>query len=137
MLYFYHRYFRIQHNCYSKNYLLLLVYYNFLLLHSQKAFLIYLSIISQIAFSVSSLNTFLISLSILSLMALFSFSSLKRFLMSLIMVSIVSFFSFSSLKRFLTSLCFLLQAVDFPSLYVVKKVNNYLENKSLLHPGFL
>ena len=38
VFYFHHRYFRVQYNCYSKYYLLLLVYNNFLLLHSPKDF---------------------------------------------------------------------------------------------------
>ena len=64
MFCFCHRYFRIQHNCSSKNYLLLLIDNNFVFLYDQKGFLI--------------------SVSILSLIALISFSSLKRFLISLI-----------------------------------------------------
>ena len=38
VFYFYHLYFHIQYNCYSKNYLLLLVCNNFVLLHAQKDF---------------------------------------------------------------------------------------------------
>ena len=38
VFYSYHRYFRIQNNCYSKNYLLLLIYNNLFLLHSQNDF---------------------------------------------------------------------------------------------------
>ena len=67
---------------------------------------------------------FVIFLILLSLITLFSFSSKKMFLMSLIVVSVISFFTFSNLKRFLTSLIiFLLQALEFSSLYVYKKIN--------------
>ena len=68
---------------------------------------------------------FLISIIILSLIALYSFSSLKKFLMFLIMVSNAPFFfSFSNLNRFPTSLImFSLQVLDFPLLYVKTKIN--------------
>ena len=63
---FYHHYFYIQYNCYSKNcYLVLLVYCNFLLFMLKK----------------------ILNISILSLITLIPFSSLKRFLISLIMFS--------------------------------------------------
>ena len=45
VFYFYHLYFQIQYKCYFQNYLLLLVYNNFLLLRAQKNFYISLSII--------------------------------------------------------------------------------------------
>ena len=81
-----------------------------------------------IIISSSSFKKFLVSLSIISLIALFSFSSLRWFLIPLIVVSIVSylwywFLLFSIWKVFLhVGLCFLLQDLDFPLLYVVKKL---------------
>ena len=66
LFYFCHHYSSIHYSCYSNNYLLLLVYNNVLL------------------FSCS--ERFLISLSVLSLIALVSFCCLKSCLMSLIAV---------------------------------------------------
>ena len=62
------------------------------------------------------------------------FFNLKRFLISLIAVSSITLFS---LKIFLTLLClyffYLFKALNFSSLYILKKTNCFLKNKSLLY----
>ena len=115
MFYFYHHYLHIQCKCYSKNYLLLLVCNNLLSSCSKR---------------------FLISLFTLSLIASFSFFSLKRFLTSLFVVLSILFFS---LRRFLTSLIMfssiffgLFSALNFSSLYVVKKLISFFQKNNCL-----
>ena len=85
-------------------------------------------------FSFSSLKIFLISLSILFLISSFALYSLKRFAIPFIVVTIVFYFSFSNLKLFFTSLIMFVffKDLDFPSIYVLKKINCFLKNKSLL-----
>ena len=143
MFYFYHHYFRIQYNFYSKNYLRLLAYNNFSSSFFSKRFLISPSIISLIAlFSFSSPKTFQTSVSIMSLIALFSFSGIKRFLMSLIVVSVVSYFRFCYSKRLLrslhvTSLHFLHVSLFrhwvFHNICCEKKLNIFKKNNIFLY----
>ena len=88
----YHRYFHIQYNYYSKNYLLLLVYNN-LFLHALFLFLI--------ALFFFNLKRFFTSLIIVSYIYFFS---LKRFFLSLIKLSSI-FLSFTSLELFIIICC--------------------------------
>ena len=125
MFYFYHCYFHVQYNYFSKIYQLLLIYNTFFF-SIPKRFLISLITLLLISlFSFFSLKIFVISPISMLLIVLFSLLSLKRFLISLIPVSFSPFFN---LKRFIISLImlffifYLFQALNFSSLYIVKKL---------------
>ena len=112
---FYHLYFYIQNNFYSKNYWLIYWFIYWITLY-------WFIRISFFMFKVipSVCNYFVFNCFV------FFFWS-KRVIVSLIAALFVSFFSFFNLKRFLISLVmssskfYILQALHFSSLYVVKK----------------
>ena len=101
VFYFYHLYFNIQYHYYSKNLQVQIILF----------FMLKKSLI------------------ILSLIASFSFLSLRRFILSLIVFWIYFFIlvekDFLHLQLRFLLFFYLLQALNFPSVYVVKKINEF------------
>ena len=111
MLYFYHRYFHIQYNCYYKNYLLIIVFFMLKKVPNSSN---YSALHCFIFFLQSKKTSYIFNCGVICL-----FFSLKISFTSLIILS---------------SILYLFQSLNFSSLYVVKKlIIKKKRTKSLLY----